>query len=240
MTARLELTSYAFNGHDELCLRAGSVNHKTVLLIPPLFDEMNRMRRMLIDVMRQLDEGGIGSFLPDLPGTNESLFPQEQASLTLWKDALTYCSATFNTPQYRASFRGGCLIDDFHNDVSSDNKKWRFSPAKGSSLLRTMMRTRIASDKEAGLSTSIAQITEEAGHGQVNLAGNAISPAMFTELQSAEPDSAGNIRTAQLENKAQGADVGLPGSPLWLRAEPDEDSILSTAIANDLLSWIEK
>ncbi|HEY9093157.1 hypothetical protein [Parasphingorhabdus sp.] len=238
MTAKLELASYAFCENDELCLRAGSGHLKKVLLIPPLFDEMNRMRRMLVDVMRHLDKGGLGSVMPDLPGMNESHFPQEQASLTLWKEALVNCRDTFNT-RYSASFRGGCLIDDFADKIDGDNKKWRFAPVKGSALLRTMMRTRIASDKEAGLSTDIAQLTAEAESGQVNLAGNAISSSMFSELQSAEPDSAENVRTAQLENKAQGADIGLPGTALWLRAEPGDDARLSAAIANDLLSWMD-
>lgn len=193
---------------------------------------------MLVDVMRLLDKGGVGSALPDLPGSNESLFAQKQASLTLWREALVRCSKRGFEPLYIASFRGGCLIDDFAGDVGGQ-KRWRFAPAKGPTLLRTMLRTRIAADKEAGLSTNIAQLTAEAEGGQVNLAGNAIGSAMFAELQSAVLDQSGNIRTAGLESSTQAANIKLPGSALWLRAEPDDDPILSAAIADDLLSWVD-
>ena len=236
MTSTLEYSGYQFEGYDELCLRAGSGHPKTIILIPPLFDEMNRMRRMLVDVMRLLDKGEIGSILPDLPGTNESTFPQEQASLSIWRKALFNCSTTLTDSRYIASFRGGCLIDGF----AEKSKRWRLSPVKGSSLLRTMMRTRIASDKEAGLSTEMAQLTVEAERGVINLAGNSISSTMFTELQTAASAQSEDVRTVQLENSSQAADTKLPGSALWLRAEPGDDAILSAAIADDLLSWVEK
>lgn len=234
MTATLEYSSYEFQGNDELCLRVGRHHAKSIILIPPLFDEMNRMRRMLVDVMRLLDSKGIGSALPDLPGTNESLFPQEQASLAVWRKAVADCSGILPECQHVASFRGGCLIDDFADDMP----KWRLSPAKGNALLRTMMRTRMASDKEAGLATNMAQLADEAQQGAVNLAGNSISAAMFSELQHALPALLGNVRTAQLETSAHQGDIKLPGSALWLRAEPDEDLLLSGAIATDIASWI--
>lgn len=191
---------------------------------------------MLVDVMRLLDIMGVGSVLPDLPGSNESLFPQEQASLTIWRQALDQCSDTLPEYQQIASFRGGCLIDDF----ADDRPHWRLSPVKGNALLRTMMRTRIASDKEAGISTNMAQLTEEAESGAVNLAGNRIGSAMFSELQNAVPAADDDVRTAQLENSGRSADVELVGGALWLRAEPDEDMLLSQAIANDLISWISR
>ncbi|GAA0484061.1 hypothetical protein GCM10009096_28250 [Parasphingorhabdus litoris] len=234
MSLSLEYSSYQFNGNDELCLRAGAVHSKTILIIPPLFDEMNRMRRMLVDVMRLLDERAIGSILPDLPGTNESVFPQDQTSLAIWRNALNACSKTLAEPYKIASFRGGCLVDDFTDNVA----KWRLSPVKGLTLLRTMMRTRIASDKEAGMATTMAQLTTEAAESQVNLAGNTIGTALFSDLENALPPSSSAVRTAQLENDTKAADIRLSGSALWLRAEPGDDLLLSGAIATDLTSWM--
>ncbi|MEP2750765.1 MAG: hypothetical protein ABJP02_13825 [Parasphingorhabdus sp.] len=234
MTATLDYSSYQFQGQDELCLRVGAAHAKTILVIPPLFDEMNRMRRMLVNMMRLLAEHGIGSTLPDLPGTNESLFPQKEASLTIWRQALVTCSETLPAPHHIVSFRGGCLLDNFTDNA----RKWRLSPVKGTTLLRTMMRTRIASDKEAGLSTDMAQLVAEAKQGQVNLAGNNIGSALFSELEDALPAPSETVRTAQLENNTKTADVRLAGSALWLRAEPGDDLLLSGAIATDLVSWI--
>ncbi|QTD56458.1 hypothetical protein [Parasphingorhabdus cellanae] len=234
MTAALDYARYHFEGHDELCLRAGVGHPTTILIIPPLFDEMNRMRRMLVDMMRLLNERGIGSALPDLPGMNESLFPQEQTNLMICRQALVECFATLPKCRHIASFRSGCLIDDFTDSA----EKWRLSPVKGLKLLRMMMRARIASDKEAGLSTDMTQLAVEAEQGHVNLAGNHISSTLFSELQDAAPEPSDIIRTAVLENNASAANVRLAGSALWLRAEPGDDMLLSGAIATDLTSWI--
>ncbi|QJB68451.1 hypothetical protein [Parasphingorhabdus halotolerans] len=234
MNGKLEFSSYHFDEYDELCLISGSQHQIKILLVPPLFDEMNRMRRALVDAMHLLDECRIGSILPDLPGTNESLFPQGEANLTLWRSALNMCISQHTDCKSIASFRGGCLIDDFDCELP----RWRFSPAKGRSMLRTMMRTRIASDKEAGNVTKMTDLQDQAISSNLNLAGNIIGPSMFAELDQAEPITLENTRVVRLESDSADADVKLAGSALWLRAEPDADQLISTAMANDLASWI--
>ena len=60
------------------CAWAGMATvRQRVLLIPPLFEEANRMRRTLVLAMRALsaDMGIVPSLLPDLPGQNDSLEP---------------------------------------------------------------------------------------------------------------------------------------------------------------------
>ena len=235
MNGKLEFSSYRYDEYDELCLISGGQHQIKILLIPPLFDEMNRMRRALVDTMHLLNERGIGSILPDLPGTNESLFPQGEASLTLWRNALNSCIRQHTECKFIASFRGGCLIDDFDDELPH----WRLSPVKGSSLLGTMMRTRIASDKEAGKNTKMVDLQKIATTTRLNIAGNEINPTMFAELGQAAPAEQIKSRLARLEVDSQHADVKLAGSPLWLRAEPDTDQLLSAAIANDLASWIQ-
>jgi len=189
-----EFANYKFDERDELCLKAGGAHQKHILFIPPLFDEMNRMRRMLVDVMRHLDGRQIGSILPDLPGTNESLFPQDKASLEIWTKALTDCASQHGCSDHIASFRGGSLIDG----IVGARQHWRLTPAKGSTLLRTMMRVRIASDKESGLATTMVELTERAQSETILLAGNSISPAMFAELQENLPREQEALRIARL------------------------------------------
>ena len=215
---------------------AGADHDLCILMIPPFFDEMNRMRRTLVDVMRHLDDRGVSSLLPDLPGTNESLYPPEQADFAAWRQALANCAAELRNATHIASFRGGCLIDEF----AEKDFHWRFSPAKGNALLRTMMRARIAADKEAGLTSSMAEINEVAISKPVLLAGNKIGPTLFADLQDAKLTIPDNLRTARLESDSQAADVKLAGSPLWLRAEPGDDVALSTAIADDLADWAKQ
>lgn len=234
MKNQLECSSYRFDDRNEYCLKAGNEHKDQILLIPPLFDEMNRMRRMIVDVMRILADRDIGVILPDLPGTNESLYPQDQVNFDVWRAALLACVESHPGCSYIASMRGGSLIDG----ISDDLPKWRLTPVKGKSLLRTLMRTRIGSDKETGISTTMAELTELAKTQPIELAGNLISPEMFVHLQEADIGNSNRLRTARLESDSQQADVKLTGDPLWLRAEPDSDDVLSQSIADDIANWI--
>lgn len=100
------------------------------------------------------------------------------------------------------------------------------------------MRTRVASDKESGVITKISELEESAKSEPIELAGNLINPALFSQLQAAHPPKLQNQRVARLLTDSKPCDVGVEGSALWLRAEPDSDMILSKAIANDLAEWI--
>ena len=52
-----------------------------LLVLPAWFDEGNKLRHFTVETMRRLDGAGIDSFLPDLPGCNESLAPLETQAL---------------------------------------------------------------------------------------------------------------------------------------------------------------
>ena len=150
MTPLPAFVSYELAGLKEFCLSAGDMSSHRVMLLPPLFDEMNRMRKLMVDVMRELDSLGIGSFLPDLPGTNESLAAPERITLSDWKTAVQTCAQHHQISHF-ASFRGGALAVP----EMASARHWIFSPVKGATILRTMMRTKVAADREAGRNTSI-------------------------------------------------------------------------------------
>lgn len=225
MSLRPEYQTYHFAGHDEHVLSFGAGLSRQILIIPPLFDEMNRSRRMLVQAMRALAERCAGSMLSDLPGCNESFAALEEQSLSTWREAVV-AAATQLGATHIASLRGGALIDDGAVNVPL----WRLAPAKGSSLLKTMIRTRIAGDREAGKATSEAQLLAEAKKAPIELAGNLIGPAMVAELANAEPAIVGQLTLRLLGQ-------GIAGSPLWLRAEPQDDPSMSAAIAADLDHW---
>jgi len=225
--------SYEFADRKELCLSLAARSGRRVMLVPPLFDEMNRMRKMLIDVMRSLEALEIASFLPDLPSTNESLLPLEQATLSDWQKALEACAQQHQI-SHIASFRGGALA--VAEMQSADH--WVFNPVKGGTILRTMMRTKVASDREAGLSTSLAELAARAKAGPLELAGNIIGSDLFTQLNAAEIPTMKNQRIVRLESDNKPGDVQIPGTALWLRAEPDDDLAMSAAIAQDIAIWI--
>ncbi|MGB5484346.1 MAG: hypothetical protein WBM93_07585 [Parasphingorhabdus sp.] len=211
----------------------GTPFSRRVMLVPPLFEEMNRMRKMMVDVMRSLHTLGISSFLPDLPGTNESLVALQRVTLSGWQMAVMACAQQHQI-SHIASFRGGVLaIARMH---VADH--WMLSPVKGATILRTMMRTKVAADREAGLSTGIAELTARAGAGPLELAGNIIGSELFAQLNDAEIPEMENQRIVRLESDNKPGDVQIHGSALWLRAEPDDDAEMSFAIAQDIDGWI--
>ncbi|TXC68903.1 hypothetical protein FSZ31_08055 [Sphingorhabdus soli] len=213
----------------EQIVRDGPATGPVVLFVLPLFEEANRLRRTVRLAMRALAEREVGSILPDLPGQNESLVPTHEATLSSWRTALADHVAANGRPILIASIRGGALIDD-----AAVAAHWRFAPVRGASLLKTMMRTRIAGDREAGRDTSMAELEAKAANEAVRLAGNILSPAMIAELREAEPVAIAPCRSVPL---GTGEDA-LPGRPLWLQAEPGEDAGLAAAIADDITTWM--
>lgn len=199
----------------------------TILIVPPLFEEANRTRRTLVLAMRALAAGGFAALLPDLPGQNDSLVPTEKVDLVRWQDALAGVAAGVDGPVIVASVRGGALIDDQAKAAAW----WRMAPVGGASLLRTLMRARVSADREAGVTSSLESLQEQAKAAPLLLAGNLLSPAMVAQLGASEAKPVEPLRTAGL-----GAD-GIAGTPLWLRAEPGEDAVMADAIAADISAW---
>ncbi len=208
----------------------GTPGTATILFIPPLFDEANRMRRTLVLTMRALSARGVASVLPDLPGQNDSLVPTEAVTLADWRAAVAEVAAREAGPVLVASWRGGALIDDAVTDAIG---WWRMAPVAGTSLVKTMIRTRIAGEKEAGRAVSADDIRALAGAGPVELAGNFLNADMLMQLEAANPAEVTPLRTV-----AVGSGEGkLPGSALWLRAEPGEDAAMAEAMAADIHDW---
>ena len=233
MTLVPAFVSYEFADRKELCLSIAARSSRRVMLIPPLFDEMNRMRKMMVDVMRSLHALEISSFLPDLPGTNESLVPLEQVTLPEWQEAVRACAQQHQI-SHIASFRGGALTVAGIQSASH----WIFCPIKGATLLRTMLRTKIAADRESGLNTSLADLSSQAEAGPLELAGNIIGSELFAQLNAADIADMPGQRVIRLESDSKPCGGRIAGSALWLRAEPDDDPAMSAAIAQDIATWI--
>ena len=189
---------------------------RRVLVLPALFDEANKLRHLTVEAMRRLDEAGIDTFLPDLPGCNESVAALEDQTLQGWREAAAAAAGHFEATHVLA-LRGGALCDP------ADLPVWRYAPATGASILRAMLRARVISSKEAGREESREAILEQGRATGLELAGYRLGAAMVRELEVAEPSGG-----AALANIAQ-SDLG--GAGLWLRAEPDHDPAQAAALA---------
>lgn len=219
------IDSYAWRGGREAMLGFGPEGAPLVLVLPPLFEEANRTRHFLVEVMRSLAEHGIASILPDLPGTNDSPVATVDARFADWQEAI----GSLPVPVASISLRGGALLDGF----AATGLHWRLSPETGARLLRDMIRaTAMTAGVKAGEFEVVARTQPTA------LAGNLIHPDLFSALEAAIPATTGTIRTVRLEDEAGDAEARLSGTPLWRRAEPDHDPALAAAVAADITEWM--
>ena len=187
-----------------------------LLIVPALFDEANRMRRFTVEVMRRLDNAGVDSFLPDLPGCNESLQALEIQTPSAWSDAVAGAAKHFRA-SHVLGIRGGALL------LPGTLPGWRYSPVNGASALRQMLRARIIASREAGVTETQEGMLVEASERGLELAGYRLGSQFTRNFQSMTP----TISTSLSEI---GQDM-LGGGGLWLRAEPGEDRAQADALA---------
>ena len=209
-------------GGDEFAAVIDRDRRHRLLIVPPLFEEMNRTRRFLRGTMRALDRHGIDSFLPDLPGTNESLQAFCDQSLHHWRTAMARAARHFAATHVLA-LRGGVLV--FPNVLPG----WVVEPVAGASLLRQMLRARVIAAREAGEPCDSATLLETGRTCGLALAGYDFGPALIAGLDSARPLDEGQREVRQ-------SDLG--GTALWLRAEPGDDPAQSARLAAIIASGI--
>ena len=152
--------SYSWRGSEELWPRYGVNLPIQTIIIQPLFEEANRCRRLLVSVMRGLAANGIGSVLPDLPGTGESRTEISEVAFSDWQEALSAFVETVE-PVIIASLRGGALLDG----GLAAKGYWRFAPETGTRIVRDLRRTQLS--------------------GSALYAGHAISDAFLAALEVA-------------------------------------------------------
>jgi hypothetical protein len=196
-------------------LRFGPDSGPVVLALPPLFEEANRTRAMLVDVLRRLAALGIGSALPDLPGQGESGMPTHAARLTSWRQAAASAAAALPSPVHVVAWRGGSLID---REISPTSR-WHLSPLHGEAIVRDLLRVRQLARSE-------------------DYAGNVIDPALLDELAVAEPVTQRPLRVVRLESDPRAADRKIAAAPPWRASEPVTDPALQRALAEDIAGWI--
>ena len=195
-----------------------------LLVLPALFDEANKLRRLTVEVMRRLDEAGIDSALPDLPGMNESLVDLGDQTLAAWREGASAAADNFKATHVLA-LRTGALIAPQHMPG------WLYAPQKGAKQLRAMLRARTVAAREAGREEKLEDLQTSARRDGIELAGWQIGATMFAELESAE--LAAGSGHVSIDQEAVG------GAGLWLRAEPDEDADQATSLAGIIAGSLE-
>lgn len=209
------------SGSEELLLASDLPSSKRLLIVPPLFEEHNKLRHFLVATMRLLEQQGVAAVLTDLPGTNESETPLASLSLTDWRDYCTTAHRHCKTTHILA-VRGGSLC------APQCAQTAHFAPVSGKALLRGLLRAQVLADREAGLNSDRERMLQSARSDGATLMGYRFGANLVTELEAAEPNDSA-ITIAQ-------ADLG--GSALWLRAEPSHDAGQAEALSSRIAEWM--
>lgn len=209
------------NTVDEFAMACDRARAARLLIVPALFDEANRMRRFTIELMRRLDEAGIDSFLPDLPGTNESLQALADVTLEHWQAAVGTATRHFAATAV-LGVRGGCLLAPDHLP------QWHYAPVKGAAILRQMLRARMLSARETGREEQRDVLETTGRHSGIIISGHALGADFYCTFEKATPSPSATV--------IEQAQVG--GAGLWLRAEPDEDAGQCARLAELLMQGL--
>ena len=214
--ASLAFERFKAGDREEWLMRVGRPHAPAILFVPPLFEEMNRTRALIVAAMRSLAKKGQCCWLPDLSGTGES---ERDLSDVTWEDWRHDVAAAANHVSEKAkkpliaSLRGGALLDD----SAEARCWWRFAPLEGAAVARDMARSGLA--------------------GGVEWAGYRPSEALKTALEGAAPANVAPLRTVRLTTDRAEADAKLEGPALWRRSEPGTSRDLAEAIAADIAKW---
>ena len=214
------IASWTITGADgaageELLVAFDQARDRRVLVCPAWFDEANKLRRFTVEVMRRLDKTGIDSFLPDLPGCNESLARLDTQTLSGWREAMSAAAQAFGATHV-LTIRAGALLAPAHLPG------WHYAAQSGPKTLRGMIRARTIAVREAGREEKAEALMALGRSEGLVLGGWPLGAAMIRELEQAEPQLA--------EGQSEIAQSALGGPGLWLRAEPDEDPRQSVAL----------
>lgn len=221
----LRFERYSCGGCEEWMAVRGPVDGPRVMIVPPLFEEMNFTRATLTAFAGDLAERGIATWLIDLPGTGESARPLEAVTWVEWRDAVAAAALTIGRPHV-AAIRGGALLDD----TAAVASRWRFAATPGASLIRQMERAQAIGDREGRRPPADPSAPSR------DLIGYQMPHAFVESVRSAVPANPhGSIRTVPfpLPDSASGI------AP-WRRAEPAADVALAAALAADLAEWIDR
>lgn len=206
-------------GGEEYAVAFDKSRARRLLILPPLFDEANKTRHTLIEAMHRLDGAGIDSFLPDLPGWNESLAPLEDQNLANWREAALAAAGHFSA-SHLLTVRASAIL------APPALSGWRYAPTGGANALRAMLRAHTIAAREAGVTETAEALLETGRELGLELAGYRLGAAMIRDLEGARlPDSG---RLADIDQSTIG------GPAPWLRAEPG----FSAAQADTLAAFL--
>ena len=214
-------------------VRRGHAEAPLVIFAQPLFEELNRCRRLLADVGAALAGHGIASALPDLPrsGDHQDMRPFDLGDARAALDAYAEVQSSQSSRPHIVSLRGGGLLAD----PGSSAGLYALSPVSGERLLTELVRAHAAGERErTGKSFGRREAEACWARGEnVHLAGYEVTAATAQALVSLTvPDAS--------RSRGIGSRPGeIPGPPVWRQADPVRALETAAAVADEIADWMQ-
>lgn len=182
----------------------------SILLVPPMAEEMNKSRRMMALLGASLADAGFAAVLPDLYGTGDSEGEFVEATWTTWmadlESVIEWARRSIAPIHGAVAIRLGCALLQAIADSGSAEQLRKtvfWQPAfDGKQWITQFLRLRTAASMMTDQRETITQLVGEFERNQsIEVAGYEISAVLYRELLAAvEPE---------------GLSAGL-GDVLWL------------------------
>ena len=171
---------------------------RTVLIVPPFAEELNRSRRFLTLLRKKLSSLGSTVALIDLFGTGDSEGDFANASVEIWLDDLNRI-AELHSPEENGTLcllgvRSGCLLIEkllrdttFAQNPNKVNHIVYVQPEiSGYDVVQRMLRTRVAARRFAGDRSETTDIlwTKLENGGSVDTSGYVIGSSLALSMRS--------------------------------------------------------
>lgn len=192
---------------------------KTLLVVPPFAEEMNKSRKMLSDFARIASAMGVAVLLVDLYGTGDSEGELEQATWQQWHQDVVSCLAwlRLNNPNVDIGLLGLRLGATLAVDIFCKNEALDISDVvlwqpviNGKQFVRQFLRLRLAASVVGnGTKESAAQLQHIlAENGTLEVAGYMLNSQLIKDIEAINLSSV-NLNTKN-KMRLSWYEIGMP------------------------------
>lgn len=174
----------------------GAAPGAQVLIVPPFAEEMNRSRRLLSELARELAANGLAVCLPDLTGTGDSEGDFATANWATWLADVAFlrrhCLARYAAPLYLLGLRTGALLAAESVATQPERVDGLIcvqAVATGDRFLTQLLRTRVAAAMSRGEKETTKGLRARLDADEpLTIAGYTLAPALARELAARRLD----------------------------------------------------